>query len=212
MSNTQCIFTKEELQNHRSLTKEFIKQYTVLKVIQEKELKEFKNSLKLEIDDLIQDIQENGISKQNLDNHRVAFEKLLYTCDFGNPNQKPYTSNEISEIIFNRLILSMRESNSRNRFSYEERYINSRDKIILYYQKHFEMKSSLDEFKSKQHNILKILTTEIYNNGIPLFIVRYVYKRIKIENHTYNISPGEFNYCQEIYEELKEDLFKLIKN
>lgn len=43
-----------------------------------------------------------------------------------------------------------------------------------------------------------------------MFIVKYVYKRLKIDSAAINVSPGEFSYCDELYSEMKEELLKIL--
>ena len=63
----------------QELTKPLAIQYCVLRLKQEQSLKEFKEHFNKDLKNSIIEIQEKGISKRNIDNHRTAFEKLSDT-------------------------------------------------------------------------------------------------------------------------------------
>jgi len=195
-----------------NITQKLTKEYCLFRYKQEKEFKSFKNTFDLEMKDLIQDIIEHGISKRNIDNHRTAFEKLLTTSDYNSPDNIEKLPSEKAEIIFHMMLQSITDSKSNNMFAYKDRYIIACDLIQKYFTRYFEIKNTLSNFKSKQSEALSKLSNNIKEEGIPLFIVKYVYKRMKTDLSVINISPTEFSYSEDLYNSLKDELLNGVKN
>lgn len=164
------MMSQEYRDAHIELTDLYLEEYTALKYKQELEFKQFKDQYKSEIKDLIQEIRENGISKRNIEDHRVIYEKNETTADNLNYVKLETNPTILAENIFCELLQNVKQNNSKSRFAYECRYIDAKDVIIKYYQRYFEIKNEIDEFKQKQSIEIKILTEEIKNEGIPLYI------------------------------------------
>ena len=193
------------------ITKELSTKYCLLKYKQELELKRYKESFNLQIDDYIREIRENGISIKNIDNHRCAYEKLIKTSDYTNPNDKIKTEQEIAEFVYSMLIRTLDENKSNNMFAYKEQYIKSYDYIISYYKKYFEIKNAINNFK-EEHNIeLNKVKIEIQQEGIPVYIVKQMYKRLKTDLSVIRHSPDELQHCRDVYDSLKDVLIEQIK-
>lgn len=194
------------------ITKQLTTRYCVLRYKQEKSLKAFKASLDLEIKDLIQNILEEGISQRNLDNHRTAFDKLIDTADYTFPDERVKTPSEKAEIIFGMMMDTLDKNRARNSFACKERYIKATELIQRYFTRYFEIKNLIADFKSKQSEELIVITDEIRGYGIPLHIVKYVYKRLKADADLKAISPSELEYSDNLYQDLKENLMTEIEN
>lgn len=192
------------------ITKAITVQYCVLRFKQEKSLKEFKANLDTQINDIINDILEEGISKRNVENHRSAFEKLIGATDYFDPSAKIKSPEDKAEIIFDMMLDTIDQNRSNNSFAYKEKYISASDLIKSYFTKFFENKEKVSEFKNKQSQELNIIVEEIRGEGIPLFIVKYVYKRLKADLSLKEISPSELDYSDKLYDDLKETLFEEI--
>lgn len=95
---------------------------------------------------------------------------------------------------------------SNNSFAYKERYINACDIIQKYFVRYFEVKAILSEFKAKQSKELSVLADEMKGEGVPLFISKYVYKRLKADMDLKSISPSELGYSENLYNDLKDTL------
>ena len=188
------------------IVKQFTTQYCVLRYKQEKALKAFKASLDLEVKDLIQNILEEGISQRNLDNHRTAFDKLIGTHDYYFPDAHVKTPSEKAEIIFGMVLDTISNNRSNSSFACKERYIKATVLIQRYFTRYFEIKNLIADFKSKQSEELSAITEEMKGEGVPLFIVKYVYKRLKADADLKAISPSELDYSDKLYQDLKETL------
>lgn len=188
------------------------KSYCLLKYKQDQEFKLLKDKLNIELEQLRQDIIEEGISKRNVDNHRSAFEKLINTSDFENPNSKKLTNVEQAEFIFQMMLDTINNSTSNNLFSYRERYIRANETIIKYFTRYFDIKDELNALKQKHKLVTDKLVFRIKEEDVPLFIVKYVYKRLKLDLGVNKISKDELSYSEKLYESLREDLFEEIKN
>ncbi len=187
-------------------TKQLTTQYCVLRYKQEKSLKAFKASLDLEVKDLIQSILEEGISQRNLDNHRTAFDKLIDTHDYYFPDERGKTPSGKAEIIFGMMLDTISNNRSNSSFACKERYIKSSELIQRYFARYFEIKNLIADYKSKQSEELSVITDEIRDEGIPLHIVKYVYKRLKADIEVKAISLLELEYSDNLYQDLKENL------
>ena len=188
------------------------KSYCLLKYKQDQEFKLLKDKLNIELEQLRQDIIEEGISKRNVDNHRSAFEKLINTSDFENPNSKKLTNVEQAEFIFQMMLDTINNSTSNNLFSYRERYIRANETIIKYFTRYFDIKDELNALKQKHKLVTDKLVSRIKEEDVPLFIVKYVYSRLKLDLGVNKISKDELSYSEKLYESLREDLFEEIKN
>lgn len=188
------------------ITKQLTTQYCVLRYKQEKALKTFKAMLDLEIKDLIQNIIEEGISHRNVENHRTAFEKLIGTSDYFNPGARIKTPSEKAELIFDMMLDTIEKNRANNSFAYKERYIKASELIQRYFARYFEVQDIIAAFKSKQSEELSAITEEMKGEGVPLFIVKYVYKRLKADADLKAISPSELDYSDKLYQDLKETL------
>jgi len=195
-----------------NLTQKLTKEYCLFRYKQEQDFKAFRAKFDIEMKELIQDIAENGISKRNIDNHRTAFEKLLTTSDYIDPNESEKTPEDKAEIIFHMMLNSISESKSNNMFAYKDRYITASDLIQKYFTRYFEIKNTINEFKVKQRIELSKLSNYIKDEGIPLFIVKYVYKRMKTDLSVIDISPTELSYSENLYNSLKDELLEGVKN
>jgi predicted AAA+ superfamily ATPase len=192
------------------ITKKLTKEYCVLRYKQEQAFKEFKSLLDDEIKSRIQDIIEEGISKRNIENHRTAFEKLIGTSDYFDPSARIKTPAEKAEIIFAMMLDTIEKNRSNNSFAYKERYIGASDVIQRYFIRYFENKLKIDQFKAEQTAELNVIVEEMKGEGIPLFIVKYVYKRLKADADLKAISPSELGYSETLYNDLKQSLFEEI--
>lgn len=194
------------------ITKQLTTRYCVLRYKQEKTLKAFKASLDLEIKDLIHNIHLEGISQRNLDNHRTAFDKLIGTSDYTYPDDRVKTPSEKAEIIFGMMMDTIDNNRSNSWFACKERYIKATELIQRYFARYFEIKNIIADYKSKQSEELSVITDEIQGEGIPLHIVKYVYKRLKADIEVKAISPDELEYSDNLYQDLKENLMMEIAN
>ena len=205
------MMSQEYRDAHIELTDVYLEEYTALKYKQELEFKQFKDQYKSEIKDLIQEISENGISKRNIEFHRANYEKESNSGDFTNPNRKEHSNEEKAEIIYENMINKVTNSNSNNKYNYIFAYEEAKDTIIKYYQRYFKIKNEIDEFKQKQSIEIKILTEEIKNEGILLYMIRDVYKNVRVNKSSYDTSPGELEYTEELYHRNKDKLLEIMK-
>lgn len=194
------------------ITKQLTTRYCVLRYKQEKALKAFKTTLDLEIKDLIHNIHLEGISQRNLDNHRTAFDKLIDTSDYTRPDDRVKTPAEKAELIFDMMMATLDKNRASNAFSPKERYIKATELIQQYFARYFEIKNIIADYKSKQSEELSLITDEIRDEGIPLHIVKYVYKRLKADIEVKAISPAELEYSDNLYQDLKENLMTEVAN
>lgn len=194
------------------ITKQLTTQYCVLRYKQEKAFKAFKSVLDLEIKDLIHNIHLEGISQRNLDNHRTAFDKLIGTSDYTHPDDRVKTPSEKAQIIFDMMLDTLDKNRASNSFSCKERYIKATELIQRYFARYFEIKNIIADYKSKQSEELSVITDEICGDGIPLHIVKYVYKRLKADIEVKAISLLELEYSDNLYQDLKENLMTEIAN
>jgi hypothetical protein len=206
------MMSQEYRDAHIELTDVYLEEYTILKYKQELELKEFKNQYKSEIADLIQEIRENGISKQNIETRRVEYEKDYNSGDFTFPNRKEPSDIEKAEIIYDSLIKKVTDSKSNNKYNFIYAYENAKDTIIKYYQRYFEIKNEIDRFKQKQSVESKNLTSEIKDNGIPIYIIVNTYRKVRVNKSSYDISPRELEYVEELYNRNKDKLLEIMNN
>lgn len=197
---------------HFNLTLELSKEYCLLKYKQEQEYKEIKSSFDIELCDLKQDIIEEGISKRNIDNHRSAYEKLINTSDYEFPNADVPTPAKQAEIIYQLLLDTLDNNSSNSKLAFKSRYVDAEQIIIKYFTRYFEIKNELAAFKQKQKLISDELVLRIKEEGIPLFIVKYVYKRMKTDLSIINVSQIEFGYSEDLYNLLKDELLLEAQN
>lgn len=197
--------------SHNNVIKSLAKSYCLLKLKHELQLKQFKEPFDIELSELVQSIHEEGISPRNINNHRVGFEKLLDAHDYGNPNDKPLTSEEQAVEIYNMMCTSV--STSRKRFNSLRTYSDARDLICLYFTKYFEAKIAVENFKSKLSDELMVIKDEIANEGIPLFLITYIFKRMKADLMVLGITNKlEHELIDTLYDEMKIELLEVAKH
>ena len=182
-------------------------EYCFLRYKQDYELKKYRASFDRDIEDCIQEIRENGISKRNIDNHRTVFEKMANTSDWVVTKETEKSPQEIAEFIYSTLIHTVESNNSKSMFAYKEQYMRAYNFIIEYYRKYFEIKNAIRDFKEKHSKELNLLVQEIKESGTPIYIAKYIYNKFKLEAKILNHSPKELNACNEIYENVKDKLF-----
>ena len=96
-------------------------------------------------------------------------------------------------------------------FAYKEQYIKAYDYIIAYYKKYFEIKNAINNFKEEHSIELNKVIIEIQQEGIPVYIVKQMYKRLKTDLSVIKYSPGELQHCRDVYDSLKDVLIEQIK-
>ena len=184
------------------------KQFSILKLNQEKHLKDFKTPYDNELNDLAQDVLEEGISRRNLPNHRVLYEKRISSEDYTNPSDKALTPTEMAEEVYQLIINDF--GLSRNSNAFKGRYIHARDQIVKFYTRYFEIKELIKTRKEEQRLELAILRSELLDNGVPLELLNYTYKRIKTDLGIIKqgIVKDNFDHVVRVYEEVKKDILK----
>lgn len=205
LDDTYHLLTYEEVVE---ITKELSKQYCYTRYKQEQELKIYKESFDDEFSDLVQDMAENGLSKRNIDNHRVSYEKLANTGDSYIPGVEK-SPLEIAEFIYEMLMRTVEENKSNNMFAYKEQYVYSHDYVIAYYKRYFEIKNAIKLFKEQHSKELNVIVQEIQLNGIPVYIIKYIYSMWKLDLRANNQCARELAHCRAMYDMLKDDLMDI---
>lgn len=83
--------------------------------------------------------------------------------------------------------------------------------ILFHIIKYFEIKNAINNFK-EEHNIeLNKVIIEIQQEGIPVYIVKQMCKRLKTDLSVIRHSPDELQHCIDVYDSLKDVLIEQIK-
>lgn len=185
------------------------KQYCIFRFKQEQEFASIKQPLDQELDALLQDILEEGISKRNVNNHRVIYEKTIQAQDFTNPNEI-ITIEQKAENIF-RLMLNDFDEHNNFAIVSKSRYIAAEQLLLNYFKRYFEIQDFLDVVKLKHRNALNELTDDITSNAVPKSVLVYSYKRLKADLEVVK-NEGDtleaLNYYDNLYAAIRADLIK----
>ena len=189
-----------------ALIKHYSKLYCNLKFSQEVEIYNRNIIFKQAMDDLTQNIREEGASKQFLEYHRSQYEKSLKLNEI-NVNIKDNSIEYVSEYIFNNIINSM-DNNSINNIYYKAIYLAAKESIIKYFNEYFEIKQEKQLLKDKHSRELKELTTEIREDGVAFYMIPAMYKDLRHSFKTKKTSPTEFAYYEELLNEIKDEILE----
>lgn len=202
------IISPEEVVN---LTKDLATEYCTIRYKHEVELSNFKNSFKEEMKNYVDDLHEEGISRQKLDAHRVIYERSLITNEYNNPNEKRKTPTEIAEISYNSILNSLDTSNSNASYYHKQKYIEQKQDVLRYYIRYLEIQEATRNLKETQATKLAEITEEIRVSGIPLYIIKYIYKCLKNDFINKKKSPSEFNHCKMMYDLIRDELIEKLE-
>lgn len=175
-----------------------------LKYQQELDLIKFKEDRNKEIQDIVYTLVENTVSVRNI----KAKRSLLLKLDEINSNETHDKIHRTSEDIFN-FILSDFAPNA-NGDTYRRNYIESKDEIILYMDLSEEIKDERTKFRNNQKIELKRLSDAAMDEGIPMSVLNYMYKRIKSDiciSKT-ECSVSAIYVMENVYNELRIQFFK----
>lgn len=199
--------TQEEV---GALVKQYAKLYSNLKFSQEVETSNMNVVFKSEMDELTQDVREEGVSKQFLEYNRCNYEKSLKLNEI-EVNIKDNSIETVSEFIFNSIINSM-DNNSNSADFYRDLYLSAKDSIIKYYTRYFEIKQEKQKLKDKHAAHLGKLVTDIKEDGLAFYMIPAFYKELRHKFKTKQTSPSEFFYYEEILNEIKDEILNDFEN
>lgn len=197
--------------NFFNYTYEASKKYCVLKYTQEMELNRFKNTLEYDLKQLMQDLTEEGLSSRKINGSRVMYEKSLET-GYTNPNDKKPSNSDKARRIIQFINDEFGIGNASDHFRLK--YYHADELLMSYYTKYYDVQDELSKFKHNQRIRLNELRNEIMDNGIPIHVLNYTYKRLKADLGIIKqgFAASELDHADLVYNTIKDDLIQELRN
>lgn len=189
----------------RTLTME----YCLLRYKQELELKQFKQSLKLELTEKFNKTE--NISRQKIEFIRTAYEKLINTRFSVDNIDSVKNTDETAMYIYKHLLEYIDKNTNINKYYYLDFYKNNKIEIINYYKTYFDNIIKIKEFKEVQFQELRIISKQLIEDKSPIYLVENIYKRLKSDLHILRHDSSELQYCRDEYDYLKDELIHQIQ-
>lgn len=186
----------------------YAEQYGNLKFLHEVQMINLKESFKLELDELYQELKEAFISKQLLEYHRSQYDKKLKLNGI-EPHEIAKSDNELPEILFASIMRSFSENTNTNNQFYKDTYLDAKELISKYYTRYFEIKLLTQKLKEEQSKELNELAQEIKDDGIAFYLIPRLYKNARELLKVKDESKREFSFYREMRDIIED---KMISN
>lgn len=192
-------------------TRQLAIDYCLLRYKHELELKHYKKELNKNLNKYIQNIIDVNVSMRNIDVHRCAYEKLINTEYSSKNTEDIRDSLKIAKTIYEMLIETISKNNSNTMNLYKEQYIEASSAIIMYYKTHFDNKFLIKDLKEIQFQKLRVITKLIIEEDTPMYLINYVYKRLKTDLFIIANDHTEIYNSDNLYNNIKNELLKQIE-
>lgn len=193
----------------RTRTQTLTVEYCSLRYKQELELKELKESLKLELTEKFNKTED--ISRQKIEFVRAAYEKLINTRFSIDNIDSVKNTEEMAMYIYKHLVEYFSKNTNVNKDYYSYFYKNNKLEIINYYKTYFDNIIKIKEFKEAQFQELRIISKQLIEDKSPIYLVENIYKRLKSDLHILRHDSSELQYCRDEYDYLKDELINQIQ-
>ena len=190
-------------------TRKLTMEYCLLRYKQELELKQFKESLKLELTEKFNKTED--ISRQKIEFVRAAYEKLINTRFSIDNIDSVKNTEEMAMYIYKHLVEYFSKNTNVNKDYYSYFYKNNKLEIINYYKTYFDNIIKIKEFKEAQFQELRIISKQLIEDKSPIYLVENIYKRLKSDLHILKHNATELQYCRDEYDYLKDELINQIQ-
>lgn len=177
-----------------------LKEFCLLKQKHQIEYTAKRDILNVALDNLKQDIMEEGISIQKLNACRVIYEKSLEADEY---QTAPKSIDDIVANILDVVYTSFGVSNNSKfvKSFYEEH----KTLISMYYTTHYNIKKELKILKTNQDAILSKLRFDITENGVWPQMISFVYSRFVSDKKldSYGFDNDNIEFFNNVYNEMK---------
>jgi len=192
-------------------TRQLAIDYCLLRYKHELELKLYKKELNKNLETYTQIIIDAKVSMRNIEAHRCAYEKLINTEYSSKNTEDIRDSLKIAKIIYEMLLETISKNNSNTMNSYKEQYIKASSAIIMYYKTYFDNKFLIKDLKEMQFQKLRVITKLIIEEDTPMYLINYVYKRLKTDLFIIANDYTDIYNSDNLYNDIKNELLKQIE-